>query len=447
VVPRTRYARNGDVSIAYQVVGEGAVDLVLSFGFATHVELVWEEPGLARFLERLGRFARLILYDRRGTGLSDPVIDGDVDTHVADLAAVLDAVGSERAALLAYANGGPVCIAYAARFPQRVSHLILYGTFATNLRTDEVDWTLSREERVAHFDEQIGSWGEGRLVERVAPSAADDPRLRSWFARLERLSASPGTARASVLGVAMDATDLLGDVVAPTLVLHRTGDTLMDVRHARFMAARIAGARLVELPGRDSLPSVGDSLPLIAEMAEFLTGGPVGGIGERALRTVLFTDICDATAQAARLGDGRWRDLLAAHDTAVARQLQRHGGWRVKSTGDGVLATFAGVPSDAVRCARDLTAELEALGLETRAGLHTGECELIGDDVGGMAVHIAARVCDLAGAGEVLVSGTVYGTVVGSDLPFEDRGNQRLRGVAHPWPIFALERAGAEEGG
>jgi class 3 adenylate cyclase/alpha-beta hydrolase superfamily lysophospholipase len=440
VVPRTQYARNGDVSIAYQVAGEGPVDLILSMGFVTHVELVWEAPGLSRYLESLSRHTRLIIYDRRGTGMSDPVMSDDIEVHAADLGAVLDAAGSERAALVGYTTGGPVCITYAADHPERVSHLVLYGAFATTMRTDEVHWTLTPEERRAMFETQIEHWGEGRLVEQVAPTAADDPQLRAWFARLERLAASPGTARASVMGQAIDVTHRLAELRSPTLVLHRAEDSMVDVRHARYMAERIPGARLVEVPGTDNLPSAGDSLRLVPEMLEFVTGGPVGGIVQRALRTVLFTDICDATRLAARLGDARWRFLLGAHDRVVELQLTRHGGRRVKSTGDGVLATFDGLPSDAVRCARDLVAELAGLDVEVRVGLHTGECELIGEDVGGMAVHICARVMALADAGEVLVSGTTYGTAVGAGLAFSDRGMHDLKGVPGPWPVFALRR-------
>jgi class 3 adenylate cyclase len=440
VAPRTQYARNGDVSIAYQVVGDGPMDLLLSFGFATHVELIWEEPGMARFLTRLGRVGRMILYDRRGTGLSDPVPGTSVDVHVADLRAVLDAAGSRRAALIAYTNGGPPCIAFAHDHPERVSHLVLYGSFASNVQTDEVTWALAPAERSAVFDAQIQTWGEGGLVDRVAPNAADDPRLRDWFARLERQSASPGTVRAVIGAGVMDVSDLLPRIQVPTLIVHRTDDTLMDVRHARMMAAHIPGARLVELPGSDSLPSVGDSLRLMSEIVEFVSGSPVTGLGERALRTVLFTDIVEATRQASRMGDARWRDVLAAHDATTDRLLERYAGWRVKGTGDGVLATFAGLPSDAVQCAAQLVGELEDIGLAVRAGLHTGECELIGEDVGGMAVHIGARVMALAGAGEVLVSGTTYGTAVGAGLRFESRGEQRLKGVPGPWPVFALRR-------
>lgn len=441
MAPRTQYARNGDVSLAYQVVGDGPVDLLLSFGFATHVELIWEEPGMARFLTRLARVGRLILYDRRGTGLSDPIPEQDVHVHAQDIGAVLDAAGSTRAALVAYTNGGPPCIAFAHAQPERVSHLVLYGTFATNIHSPLAPWAYTDEERAATFEAQLVGWGEGRLVDRVAPNAADDPRLRAWFARLERQSASPGTVRAVIMSGTTDVTGLLGEVAVPTLILHRTDDALMDVRHARLMAAHIPGARLVELPGSDSLPSVGDSLRLMAEIVEFVSGSPIAGLGERALRTVLFTDIVDATRQAARMGDARWRDVLAAHDATVDRLLERYSGWRVKGTGDGVLATFAGLPSDAVQCAAELVAELEGIGLDVRVGLHTGECELIGEDVGGMAVHICARVMALAGAGEVLVSGTTYGTAVGAGLDFQYRGERQLKGVPGPWPVFALRRS------
>lgn len=440
MAPLTQYARNGDVSIAYQQVGDGPLDLLFSLGFVSHLDLLWEEPGLARFLQRIARFSRLILFDRRGIGLSDPVVDGGPEAEIADLDAILDAAGVRRAALLGYSNGGPPCVRYAVARPERVSHLILYGAMVTTARDDEVDWTFTQPERERAFERQLAHWGEGRLLERSAPSATSDPRLRAWFARLERLSASPGVARATAMASEVDVRPLLERVAAPTLLLHRTGDPLMDVRHSRLMAERIPGARLVELPGRDSMPSVGDSARLVAEIEEFLTGRRALGGVERGLRTVLFTDICDATAQAARLGDARWRDLLAEHDAVIDRLLDRYGGWRVKGTGDGVLATFAGLPSDAVRCTRELVEELEALGLRPRAGLHTGECELIGGDVGGLAVHIAARVCALAGPGEVYVSGTVFGTAVGSDLPFRDLGPHRLKGVAERWPVFALVR-------
>jgi class 3 adenylate cyclase len=438
VVPTTHYARNGDVSIAYQVVGDGPVDLLFSLGFVSHLEHLWDEPGLARYFNRLARFSRLILFDRRGIGLSDPVLGTDLGIEVGDVDAVLDAAGSERAAISGYMAGGPLAIRYVVERPERVSHLVLYASMAATQAGPGYEFTHTAQEREATFDEVLAHWGEGRLTERSAPSAGDDPRLRAWFARLERLSASPGAARQSVALGAVDVRDLLPRITVPTLLLHRTDDQALDVRHSRYLADHIPGARLVELPGVDNLPSVGDTARLVAEMAEFLTGDRGASAPERALRTVVFTDICDATGQAARLGDSRWRDLLAAHDAAIGRGLRRHDGRQIKTTGDGVLATFAGPPSDAVRCAGELVGELAELGLRIRAGLHTGECELIGDDVGGMAVHIASRVCNRAEPGQVFVSGTVFGTVVGSDLRFRDLGSHELKGVPHPWPIFAL---------
>lgn len=440
MVPTTQYARNGDVSIAFQVVGDGPIDILLSVGFVSHIEILWEEPGLARWLSRIASFSRLILFDRRGIGLSDPGAAPTPESELGDLDAILDAAGSDRVALIGQAGGAPLCLRYAVDRRERVSHLILYAALAATQAGPGYEFTHTADERARHFEEVLRHWGEGRLVERAAPSVADDLRMRSWFARLERLSGSPGAARASVEHGAADVRELLPIIRVPTLLLHRTDDQLVDVRHSRYMAERIPGARFVELPGRDNLPSIGDGGRLLAEMAEFLTGGPAPSSAERVLRTVLFTDICDATAQAARLGDGLWRDTLAAHDATTIQSVERHGGRVVKSTGDGVLATFAGPPSDAVHCAAALLDELGAIGLDVRVGLHTGECELRGDDVGGMAVHIAARVCDRAGPGQVLVSGTVFGTVVGSELRFESLGSHELKGVAFEWPLFALAR-------
>jgi class 3 adenylate cyclase len=287
----------------------------------------------------------------------------------------------------------------------------------------------------------IQTWGTGANLDLVAPSRAGDESLRAWLARLERLSSSPGAMRLIVRNYAtQDVRQDLGELRVPTLVLHRMGDRLIDVRHSRYMAGRIPGARYVELDGIDNLPSVGDSAAILGEIEEFLTGGRSRAI-ERALLTVVFSDIANSTGHAARLGDASWRDLLAAHDHAVRREVDRFGGREVKTIGDAFLVTFAGAPSDALRCAAAIVHAVRALGLEVRVGLHTGECEVLGDDVGGMAVHIAARVAGLAGPGEVLASGTAYGTVVGSDLSFDDRGSHDLKGVPGRWPIFAL-RAG-----
>jgi class 3 adenylate cyclase len=437
--PETRYARNGRTNIAYSVSGEGSFDLLFVPGSTSHVEQLWEEPGMAGFFGRLGTFARLILLDRRGVGLSDP-LEGryEVDDEVGDLEAVLDSAGSERAVLLGYASGGIPCIRFARRRPERVSALVLYAAMASARAAEDYEWAPDEAAVRNAIARLTDSWGTGANIEDVAPSGAQDARLRAWLARMERLSSSPGAMRTMIEALSrQDVREDLPHLRVPTLILHRAGDRFIDVRHSRYMAEHIPGARYVELAGEDNLPSVGDTAALLGETEEFLTGGRSRSI-ERQLLTVLFTDIVDSTGRAARLGDERWRHLLAAHDAAVRRELDRFGGREVKTIGDAVLATFDGAPSEAVRCARAIVDAVHDLDLEIRAGLHTGECEVIGDDVGGMAVHIAARVAALAAPGEVLVSGTVYGTIVGAGIGFEERGVRELRGVHGRWPLFAL---------
>lgn len=433
----TRYAENGDVNIAYQVHGEGPLDLLFVSAFINHVEHIWEDPGLARFLDRLAGFARLIIMDRRGSGLSD---DGPlgIEHELSDLIAVLDAAGSERAALLAYTAGGPLAAIFAARHPERVGALVLYACMLRATRDDDLPWLPTAEQRTARFDALLERWGEATMVEALAPSAAGDEVLRAWFGRLTRLAASPGRMRRMVAELAeIDPRPELGRIAVPTLVLHRTQDAFMDVRHSREYARRIPGAQLVELPGADSLPSAGDSDALLGEIEEFLTGERRGSERERVLLTVLFSDIVGSTARAAELGDKRWRDLLSVHESDVRRTLARFDGRVLQRIGDGFVAVFEGGPSRAVRCARALRDDA-ARGVELRIGLHTGECEVIGDDIVGMAVHIAARVGALAQRGEILVSGTTYGTIVGAGLDFDYRGEHRLKGVPGRWPIFAL---------
>jgi class 3 adenylate cyclase len=439
---RVLWAQNGDVNIAYRVLGDGRVDLVFLGGFPSHIEALLEEPGLRRWWDRLSSIARVILVDRRGSGMSDRLLGGlTLDDEVGDLCAVLDAVGSDRAVLQSYASGGPLAITFAARHPERTLALILYASIVTSVHDDEVTWTPPPDERRRRFEEAAGVWGTGANLQQMAPSVADDRRMRDWLGRLQRLSSTPGDMlRLAAAFEDVDVRPLLRDIRVPTLVLHRTGDQFIDVNHSRLLSAGIPGARYVELPGSDSLPMVGDTEALLGEIEEFLTGSRQATDGrQRRLLTILFTDIVDATGHAARLGDARWRDLLSAHDDAIRREVSRYGGREVKTVGDGLIAAFAGPPSDALRCARTAVAAVRGLGIRIRAGLHTGECELIGDDVGGMAVHIAARVCDMAAPDEILTSGTVYGTVVGSGLEFEMRGAHELRGVPGPWPIFALQ--------
>jgi class 3 adenylate cyclase len=440
VPPPTRYTRSGDTSIAYQVHGDGPLDLVFVAGIVSHIEQLWEDPGLARVLDRQAEFSRLILMDRRGTGLSDPLAGPlALEDEVEDLTAVLDAVDSERAALHAYSAAAPFAIRFAAKHPERTSALILYAGFARTTRSDDLPWLDTREQRDARIARTLETWGDGRqLLEQLAPSAVGDERLLAWLARLQRLSASPGgmAALSRMLGD-VDVRDALGGLRVPTLLLHRRGDRMIDPRHSEYLAAHIPGAKLVWLEGEDSLPTLGDTEAFLGEIEEFLTGGRRGDV-QRPLLTVLFTDICAGTELAAQLGDKRWRDLLATHHAAVRREVERFDGREVKTIGDGFLVVFEGAPSRAVRCAGAIVGATSALGVAVRCGLHTGECELMGDDVGGMAVHIAARVSALAAPGEVLASGTTYGTVVGAGLRFKDRGSHTLKGVPGPWPLFAL---------
>ncbi|MGP0101994.1 MAG: alpha/beta fold hydrolase [Solirubrobacteraceae bacterium] len=444
MVPTTRYTRSGDASIAYQVVGEGPLDMLFVTGWLTQLEQLWEAPANRRFLERLATFGRLILFDSRGTGLSERVLETyTIEQEARDAIAVLDAAGSERAAVFTYQQGGLVGALLAAEHPQRVGALVMYASIARSSWAPDYEWAMTREDREALTERNIAAWGEtnSEAMSAWAPSMAEDPALVAWFARMQRLAASPGEAR--VIFQAMidqDVRHVLPRIRVPTLIMHRPNEQVWDVRHSRYLAEHIEVARYVELEGIDSLPFVGDSDAIVEEVEEFLTGVRTGGEFSRALLTVLFTDIVDATARAASLGDSRWRDLLAQHDEQVRAQLARFGGREVKTVGDGFLATFDGPPSRALRCALAITRAARELGVEVRVGMHTGECELIGEDVGGMAVHIAARVSGLAGAGEVLVSGTVFGTVVGGPFSFEDRGLHELKGVPGRWPLFALGR-------
>jgi class 3 adenylate cyclase len=440
---RVRWAQSGDVNIAFRVLGDGPVDLVFLSGIFSHIEVLLEEPGLRRWWERLGSIARVILVDRRGLGLSDRH-EGvlTLDDEVADLDAVLDAAGCDRVVVQSYAAGGPLAVHYAACRPDRTLALVLYASIIVTERDGEAHFADSPAERAERVGRLRDGWGTGTNLDQMAPSLAGDARMREWMGRLERQSATPaGFVRAAENLAGVDVRPLLGGLRVPTLILHRTGDRLIDVGHSRLAAAAIPGARLVELPGEDSLPMVGDHEALLGEIEEFLTGSRTATSGlQRRLMTILFTDIVDATGHAARMGDARWRDLLSAHDAGIRREVERYGGREVKTLGDGYIAAFEGPPSDALRCARTAVAAVRGLGIEIRAGLHTGECELIAGDVGGMAVHIAARVCDMAAPEEILTSGTVYGTVVGSGLEFDVRGAHELRGVPGPWPIFALRR-------
>ena len=443
--PETAFAKSGQAHIAYQVVGTGPLDLVYVPGWVSNVALNWEEPSYARFLTRLATFARLILFDKRGTGLSDRADDGALPTleqRMDDVRAVLDAVGSRRAALFGVSVGGAMCALFAATYPDRTSALIMYGSYARRQRAPDYPWGQSHEELKASFREIEEGWGGpvGRAAR--APSAAHDERFMQFWSSYLVQSASPHAALTLArMNAEIDTRAVLPAIRVPTLILHRRGDRIVDTEEAKYLAAHIPAAKVVLLEGDDHLPWVGDQDAVLDEIEETLTGVRRGPQLDRVLATVMFTDIVDSTKHASELGDAAWKQLLSEHDERVRAELARFGGIEVKTTGDGFLASFDG-PARAVGCAQAIVAVVRNLGIEIRAGCHTGEVELRPDDLGGVAVHIGARVAALAGPSEVLVSSTVKDLVVGSGLSFEDRGLHRLKGVPDEWHLYALARTG-----
>jgi pimeloyl-ACP methyl ester carboxylesterase len=437
--PETSYAKSGDVHIAYQVLGGGPLDLVYVPGWTSHVEYLWESPTTGRALRRLASFSRLILFDKRGTGMSDRVPEAALPTleqRMDDVRAVMDAVGSERAAVFGASEGGPLSLLFSATYPERTTALILYGSFPVRKASPDYPWGLTPEQRTEFVEAVEREWGKG--ADSAVRNPSVDERFAEWFATLCRMSASPGAALTLLrMNFEIDVRAILPAIRVPTLILHRVGDLRVNVGNSRYLAEHIPGAKYVELPGSDHYMWVGDDDPVTDEIEEFLTGARHAAEPDRVLATVLFTDIVGSTERAAVLGDRRWRELLDDHDAAVRRALARFRGREVKTTGDGFLATFDG-PARAVRCASAVVEAVRALGLDVRAGVHTGEVELMGDDVGGIAVHIGARVAAEAGAGEVLVSSTVRDLVAGSGLAFEDRGARTLKGVPGEWRLLAV---------
>jgi class 3 adenylate cyclase len=439
VPPVARYAKSGDLHIAYIVEGDGPIDLMWIPPWISQVEYLWSERSLTRVMRRITSFARLITFDRRGSGLSDPFFGmPTLEEQMDDLLAVMDAAGSERVALFGTLEGGPMAALFAATYPERVSALVLYATFARATWAPGYEFAWPAELRDQKMQEQLEHWGEGRIVAGVAPSEMDDPSFVEWAGRLERLAASPGTIRRifELIG-RVDVRDVLPSIRVPTLVIHRRDDSFIKIEHSRYIASQIPDARYVELEGSDNMFSLGDSEALLGEVEEHLTGVRHEHEPDRMLATVLFTDICDSTSRAAELGDRGWRDLLERHDALFRHALDRHRGREVKRTGDGFLATFDG-PARAIRCAASVAEAMDSLGIKVRAGLHTGELEVMDSDLGGLAVHIAARVMDRASPSEVLVSGTVKDLVVGSGIEFDDRGEHELRGVPGAWRLFAV---------
>ena len=431
------------MNIAYQVVGEGPVDLVYVLGWVSHIDLLWEEPSSARFLERLASFSRLILFDKRGTGLSDRVPDADLPTleqRMDDVRAVMDSAEVERAALLGLSEGGPMCLLFAATYPERTTGLVTIGSYARRLWADDYRFGEAPEDYEAFLHEIQEGWGGAVGLDVRAPSVADDDAFRSWWSNYLRASASPGAVVALTrMNGGIDVRDVLPTIRVPTLLIHRVGDRSLPVEGSRYLAERIPGAKLVELPGDDHLPWV-EQDDILDEIEEFLTGVRRGPTSDRVLATVLFTDVVGSTERAAELGDRGWSELLARHNALVRRELERWRGRELDTAGDGFLATFDG-PARAIRCACAVRDAVPELGLEIRAGLHTGECEILGSTMAGIAVHIGARVAALAGAGEVLVSSTVRDLVAGSGIAFAERGEHELKGVPEMWRIYAVTGA------
>ena len=431
------YAQSGDVSIAYQVTGEGPFDLVLVPGFVSHLEFDWEEPRHAAFLERLSSFSRLIRLDKRGTGLSDRHgAVADLETRMDDVRAVMDAVGSDRATVFGYFEGGPMSILFAATHPERTRSLVLFGTYATIWSSH-----LDDEQRARIVDDVMSHWGDGSTILRFAPDA--DPVMSTWWGARERLAGSPGAIRNLIASsMITDVREVLPVVQAPTLVLHRTGDPMLDLDDGRYLAEHIPGAQFVELPGTSTLPWI-DAEPLVDEIEEFLTGAPPAKVAERVLATILFTDLVGSTEVARQVGDSAWSRLVEQHHAAVRRELHRYAGEEIDTAGDGFFAVFDG-PARAIRCALATQRAVQGLGLEMRAGLHTGEVERpTGGKPRGIAVNVAARVAGIAGGGEVFVTTTTRDLVAGSGLEFEDRGEHELKGLGEARRVYRALKGGS----
>jgi pimeloyl-ACP methyl ester carboxylesterase len=429
----TRYVTSGEVFVAYQISGQSAPDLLMTPGFVSHLEQIWENPNASRFFNGLGAFSRLIRFDKRGTGLSDRGVGvPHIDERIDDIRAVLDAAGSQHAVLFGLSEGGPMSVLFAATYPERVAGLILFGTYARTVGASVPQDDLSAAERAVRAD-----WGTGKGLRNFFPSAADNPAAVQSYAKFERLSASPtDVINLMRMNREIDVRSILPTIRVPTLVIHRRDDVRVRSLAGRELADNIPGARYLELPGVDHPPWADDQARVIDEVRQFIGAAPGAVETDRVLSTVLFTDIVDSTRQAEAAGDRQWRSTLEAHHAAVREQLQRHRGREVKTTGDGFLALFDG-PARAVRCAQEIVKAVRPLDIEIRAGVHTGEVEMMGDDVGGIAVHIAARVAGRAHASEVLASTMVKDLVAGAGLKFVDQGLAELKGLAEPMRLFS----------
>ena len=425
MVPKTQYAKSGDVRIAYQVVGEGPFDLVFVPGFISNLDVAWEEPYRARVWTRLAAFARLIMFDKRGTGLSDRAVGvPTLEERMDDVRAVMDAVGSQQAALFGISEGGAMSVLFAATYPERTRALVLYGAYG-----HFSSWVVPPDMIDAALDRMEKNWGTGESLRLFAPSMASDETFKLSWARFERLGASPSAVVALMrMNSEIDIRPILPSIRVPTFIVHRQGDVRVNVEAGRFMARQIPNAKYLELPGSDHALWTGETERVLDAVEEFLTGSRSAIESDRVLATVLFTDIVNSTRRAETIGDRAWHDVLDRHNALVRREISRHRGHEVRTMGDGFLATFDG-PARSIRCALAINEGVEALGLQVRAGLHTGEVEMADDDLSGIAVHIAARVATMAKPGQVLVSNTVRDLVAGSNIRFHDEGSHSLKGL------------------
>ena len=438
--PEVSYADGSGVEIAYQVLGEGPPDVVWVAGAITHLGVLWEHAGYRRFCDQLASFSRLILFDKRGMGLSERVRVGTLEERMEDVRAVMDAAGSEKAALIGVSEGGPMSMLFAATYPERTQALLLLGAEVKEEKSDDWPWGETRRDEFEDWMQQLpGRWGKGLAAPVLLPDEPDQEAAKAWLGKLQTASATPRDAEAFMrVGIDIDVRGVVSSIHVPTLIVHRIDDQVCHVENARFLAANIEGARYVELPGSNHVPWAGGGADeILGEIREFLTGVREAPEPDRVLATVLFTDIVGSTEQATELGDRRWRELLDAHHAAVRRQLERFRGREIDTAGDGFLASFDG-PARAIRCAEAAVESVRGIGLDIRAGVHTGECELHGGKLAGIAVHIGARVAGQAGPGEVLVSSTVRDLVAGSGLEFADRGSASLKGVPGEWRLYAV---------
>jgi class 3 adenylate cyclase/esterase/lipase len=440
-LPKTEYTKSGKVHIAYQVFGTGPVDLIVVPGWVSNIELAWECVEYSRFLQRLASFSRVIFFDKRGTGLSDRVSDDDLpdlEHRMDDVRAVMKAVDSDRAVLMGVSEGGSMCLLFAATYPKTTVALITIGVFAKSIWSHDYPWGSTLEQHQRWFESIEQVWGGAVSLEEMAPSVADDPRFSEWWSAYLRRGASPAAAIAlAKMNAQIDVRDVLSSIQVPTLVLHRVGDKSINIEEGRYIASQIPGAKLVELVGNDHLPFVGDSRALLDEVEEFLTGTRPAYKGERVLATILFTDIVSSTRHAIDLGDQNWSRLLERHNDLVRTEISHFSGKEIETAGDSFLVTFDG-PARAIRCACAIRDEVKQLGIEIRAGHHTGEIELRDEKVSGIGVHIASRVLEKASPNEVLVSRTVRDLISGSGIKLKEKGAFSLKGIPEEWNLFTV---------